>query len=69
MCLPGTGGLFWAVENLAIPALVTESQAEPLRDTASTRWPAYGRATPNLRPATASSIQIDAQTILFVAAH
>jgi hypothetical protein len=29
MCLPGTGGLFWAVENLAIPALVTESQADP----------------------------------------
>jgi hypothetical protein len=34
-----------------------------------TRGPAYGRATPNLRPTPASSIQIDAQTILIVAAH
>ncbi len=40
----------------------------PQPGTASTRGPAYGRATPNLRPTPASSIQIDAQTILIVAA-
>jgi hypothetical protein len=34
-----------------------------------TPGPAYGRATPNLRPTPASSILIDAQSILFVAAH
>jgi hypothetical protein len=34
-----------------------------------TPGPAYGRATPNLRPTPASSILIDAQSILFVAAQ
>jgi hypothetical protein len=41
----------------------------PCSGTALTRGPAYGRATPNLRPTPPSSIQIDAQTILIVAAH
>ena len=63
------GGLFWGVESPAIPARVTELQADPQPGTASTRGPAYGRATPNLRPTPASSIQIAAQTILIVAAQ
>ena len=63
------GDLFWGVESPAIPARLTELQAGPQGETVPTPGPAYGRATPNLRPTSASSILIDAQSILFVATH
>ena len=46
MCLPGTGALFWGVENPAIPACLTESQAHPALGTA----PTLGSPTVGLRP-------------------
>ena len=56
-----SGDLFWGVESPAIPARLTESQAGPAQGTVPTPGPAYGRVTPNLRPTSASSIQIDAR--------
>jgi len=47
-CLPGTGGLFWRVENLGCSDIVTESQADPPMGTAPAPGSAYGWATSNL---------------------
>jgi len=61
MCLPGTGNLFWRVENPGIRQCVTESQADPLLGIVPTPGSAYGQATPDLRPNPASSILIAAE--------
>jgi hypothetical protein len=53
--------IFGPVESPHIPARVTESHADP---SAGNRFEAGASLTVGLRPTTASSIQIDAQTIL-----
>src|ERR1700752_1724574 len=58
-CLPGTGGLFWRVENPGCSDVVTESQADPPMGTAPAPGSAYGWATPNLRLNPAPTIHPD----------
>ena len=61
MCLPGTVGI--SSGELRAPPSRHASRSRrpaPPRGTVPTPGPAYGRATPNLRPTPASSIQIDA---------
>ncbi len=47
----------------------SRSRRRPHRGTAQTPGPAYGRASPALRPTQASFVQIDARSILIAAAH
>src|SRR5208337_617899 len=62
MCLPGTVGI--SSGELRAPPFRHASRSRrpaPRGETAPTPGSAYGRATPNLRPTPASSIQIDAR--------